>query len=183
IYNPATDRVVNSQRVRDAYPNNTIPLTAFDPVALKIQSFIPNANNGSSLINNYRPVYVNPNRSAVPSIKMDHNLSSTAKLSGFWSRITNRSPSADGLPFPITSSVPRDYSSDTYRINYDHSITPTMLGHVGIGLVRTIIFQPGTDYDVVSELGLRGTYTNMFPNMTTLSNAQGGMSATMGSGN
>ena len=37
-----------------------------------------------SLINNYRPVYVNPNRSAVPSVKLDHSLSSTAKLSGFF---------------------------------------------------------------------------------------------------
>src|SRR5579871_2359503 len=183
VYDPATDRLVNGQRVRDPYPNNVVPSSAFDPVATKIQNFIPLPNLGSGLINNYRPVFVNPNRSLVPSVKVDQNLSAKAKISGYWSRLTNNSPSADGLPFPITSAVPRDYSSDTYRINYDHTLTPTLLGHVGIGLVRTIIFQPGTDYDVVGQLGLRGTYTNMFPNITGLSATQGGMSAAMGSGN
>ena len=183
IYDPATDRVVNGQRVRDAYVGNIVPVAAFDPVAVKIQAFIPKANLGTGLINNYSPVYVNPNRSAVPSLKLDHNLSSKSKISGFWSRTSNQSPSADGLPFPITSSVPRDYDSNTYRINYDYTISPTVLAHVGVGLVRTIIFQPGTDYDVVKELGLKGTYATMFPNITGLSNGQGGMSATMGSGN
>ena len=183
IYDPGTDRLVGGQRVRDPYAGNLISPTFFDPVSTKIQNFIPTPNLSSSVISNYRPVYVNPNRSAVPSVKLDQNLSSAAKVSGFWSRITNNSPSADGLPFPITSSVPRDYSSDTYRINYDHTLTPTLLGHLGVGMLRTIIFQPGADYDPVSQLGLRGTYTNMFPNITGLSNAQGGMSATMGSGN
>jgi hypothetical protein len=126
---------------------------------------------------------VNPNRSAVPSLKLDHNLSAKSKISGFWSRTSNQSPSNDGLGYPITTAVPRDYTSNTVRINYDYTISPTVLAHLGVGLVRTIIFQPGADYDVVKELGLRGTYTNMFPNISGLSNAQGGMSAGMGSGN
>lgn len=182
IYDPLTDRVVNGLRYRDPFPNNAISLDRFDPVNAKVQSYIPLPGT-SDLINNYRPVYVNPNRSMVPSLKLDHNLSSTMKISGFWSRTANQSPSADGLPYPITTSVPRDYSSNTYRVNFDYTITPTVLLHMGAGLVRTIIFQPGTDYDVVGELGLTGTYTNMFPNITGLSNGQGGMSAGMGSGN
>ena len=36
IYNPATQRMVNGQVVRDPFPNNTIPLSQQDPVALAI---------------------------------------------------------------------------------------------------------------------------------------------------
>ena len=52
IYDPRTTRVVNGQVVRDPFPNNVIPQELFDPVALKIQSFIPTATR-PGLINNW----------------------------------------------------------------------------------------------------------------------------------
>ena len=52
IYDPRTTRVVNGQVVRDPFPNNVIPHELLDPVALKIQAFIPRATR-PGMINNW----------------------------------------------------------------------------------------------------------------------------------
>ena len=48
IYDPRTTRIVNGQVVRDPFPNNVIPTSLLDPVALRIQSLIPRPTTGSS---------------------------------------------------------------------------------------------------------------------------------------
>jgi hypothetical protein len=52
IYDPNTQRVVNGPVVRDPFPNNTIPASDIDPVALRIQSLIPQATS-TGVINNW----------------------------------------------------------------------------------------------------------------------------------
>ena len=44
IYDPRTTQVVNGQIVRDPFPGNVIPRELLDPVALKIQDYIPRAD-------------------------------------------------------------------------------------------------------------------------------------------
>src|SRR3984957_19682894 len=74
IYDPSTSRVVNGTIYTDPYPNNTIPLSQQDPVALKAQALIP-LPTSSGLINNYLPTYANPRVSGIPSVKIDHSFS------------------------------------------------------------------------------------------------------------
>src|SRR5262245_17671087 len=80
IYDPTTERVINGVRYRDPYPNNIIPPEKMDPVALKVQEYIPLPNR-PGLTNNYVPDEVNPRISQIPSRHIDHSLSAGLKLS------------------------------------------------------------------------------------------------------
>ncbi len=138
IYDPATQRAVNGTVVRDQFPGNQIPMARLDPVALKAQSFIPQPNQ-AGVINNYLPPYLNPRVSDIPSLKIDQLLGSKSKLSGYWARTNTNSPNApgfangDGMPTPITGARGTFITTHTIRLNYDYTITPTLLLHLGAG--------------------------------------------------
>ena len=179
VYDPATQRTYNGQIIRDPYPNNTVPLSAQDPVALAVQKLIP-LPTSSGLINNYLPVYRNPRLTFIPSVKVDYQLSATSKLSGYWSRTSTNSPNNNGLPFPI-NGVPSAIVSDTVRVNFDQTLSPTLLLHFGAGLLDTLVGQPVGAYNPMTGIGLTGTYSDLFPSIQGLSAPQGGM-ANMGAG-
>jgi hypothetical protein len=182
IYDPTTDRVVDGLRERDPFPNNTIPVSQMDPVALKVQSLIP-LPTSSGTINNYLPTYTNPKLTYIPSVKIDYSLSSRSKLSGYWSVSKSNTPNNTVLPAPITGGVPSDITAHTIRVNFDETLTPTLLLHFGAGLLDHHLNQQNPAYDPASQLGLTGTGTNLFPVINGLSAAQGGVSAGMGPGN
>jgi hypothetical protein len=184
IYDPATERIVNNVRLRDPFPNNKIPVDRFDPVAVKIQSMIPLPNFGApgASINNFLAPASNTNLTYIPSLKLDYSISPLAKLSGYWSRTYTMRPSGDGMPAPITSAQPREIVSNTVRINYDHTVSPTMLLHLGAGLVQTVDALLIPSYDPLGQLGLKGTNADAFPYLQTMSNGFGGFSGTMGPG-
>lgn len=177
IYDPKTLRLVNGVPYTDPYPNNTIPLTSLDPVALKIQSYIPLPTN-SLLINNFTPVYSNSRTTEIPSIKIDHSISATLKLSGYWSRTQTDSPNYSGLPYPIGVTVGSHVIADTYRVNIDYTITPTLLLHVGLGYIYNRQ-NPEVPRFNDSQIGFNGVNTSLFPYfsvLTTVSTGgQGGM--------
>jgi hypothetical protein len=165
IYDPRTTRTApDGSSVRDPFDGNVIPLSRMDPVATKIQSFIPLPRN-SALVNNYPiPAYLNFRHTTIPSLKLDHNISSTIKLAFYYSENRSYTPNADGLPAPITAAVPNDSVTRTTRINYDQSITPTMLLHLGVGLLylnQTYLSSPLDQ----STLGWGGNFSasQLFP--------------------
>ncbi len=136
IFDPTTTRTLaDGTSVRSPFANNMIAPTAIDPVAKKIQGYIPLPLN-NLLVNNYPiPAYGNYRHTILPSLKLDHNLSSTVKLAWYYAENRSYSPNADGLPAPITAATPNDSVTRTTRINFDETITPTMLLHVGVGLM------------------------------------------------
>ena len=87
IYDPRTTRLApNGQIVRDPFPGNLIPAALLDPVALKMQNYIPKATH-SGIINNWDQSFPAASRTLIPSIKVDHNFSSIGgKLSVYFSR-------------------------------------------------------------------------------------------------
>ena len=108
-----------------------------DPVALKIQNMFPMPTSGQ-LVNNYAiPAYRNFRHTTIPSVKIDHSLSPTIKISGYWQQTHTQSPSANGFiqsQIPWSAPEPTDTTNNTGRINYDQTIRPTLLLHLGIGL-------------------------------------------------
>ena len=109
-----------------------------DPVAVKIQAMLPQATNPTAKTNNYTiPSYSNFRHTTIPSFKLDHNLSSKIKLSAYYSYTHTVSPSANGFTQVFTTAQPSDTESQTTRINYDQTISPTMLLHLGVGLLTT----------------------------------------------
>jgi hypothetical protein len=179
IYDPASDFTANGLVYRNPYPGNIVPQSAIDPVAQKIQNLIP-LPTSNGLVNNYLPTYSNPKLSYIPSVKGDYLLSSKSKISGYWSLTRYKSPNHTVLPAPITGAIPADVTTNTIRLNFDQTLTPTMLLHFGSGLMDMHMFQPSPPYDPVSQLGLTGTNTNLFPVIGGLSSPQGGVSAGMG---
>ncbi len=183
IYDPTTQRTVNGQVVRDPFPNNTIPVTRFDPVAAKVQALIPLPNQ-TGLVNNAIFPYVSDRLTTAPSVKADHNLSNSKKLSFFFSEIktasqySNTTGGADGLPPLISAAIGTFITSHLYRLNYEYIITPAVLFHVGIGY-QDLFFSDDVvtlNYNSLAELGLKGATVNrMFPAFTGASNAQGGV--------
>ena len=137
VFDPAT-RTTNAagQLVETPFPNNTIPFSRMDPVALYLQSFFPAPNVAGALINNYNvPAYSNYEHTTIPSIKIDQSLNSKMKLSGYFSGTITNNPNHNGLPQAVSPVVPDADRSYTYRINFDETITPTLLFHAGIGLL------------------------------------------------
>ncbi|HEY7338825.1 MAG TPA: carboxypeptidase regulatory-like domain-containing protein [Bryobacteraceae bacterium] len=185
IYDPTTDYTVGGLRYRTPFLNNVIPPNRLDPVAVAIQNLIPQplGPNANQQINNYLPTYLNPKYTLIPSVKGDYQLGPKSKITGFWSLNRQDNPNNGLMPPPIRSSQPRLINSNTYRLNFDQTLTPTLLLHFGAGLVSTRINDHSDRFNSVTQLGLTGTYSTLFPVIGGLTGAQGGMSAGMGPGN
>ena len=148
IFDPNTTRTVNGATVRDPYVGNIIPKTDMDPVALKIQDMFPApvGTRATQAINNYEaPAYDNYRHTEIPSIKLDHNLSSMIKISGYYSQTRAYSPQVNDFQGPFTNSVIQDSVSHTVRINYDQSITPDHAAAFGRGTSVHHAAQPYPD--------------------------------------
>jgi hypothetical protein len=189
IYDPASNFTApNGKVVRTPFLNNAIPTNRFDPVALAIQNLIPlpAGPNANGLINNYLPAYNSIRHTDINSIKVDQMLSAKSKLSVFYSRTHTFSPysqavQGDGLPPEITDGRGNYDWVHTTRINYDYTITPTLLLHIGVGYVNQHgpnDYTPALDSFNPATIGLKGTFvTGRFPNITGLLSAvsTGGM--------
>jgi hypothetical protein len=168
IYDPArTYTAPNGMIVRDAFQGNIIPPERMDPVALKIQSFIP-APDTTGVTNNFHPSYPSKRVTTIPAFKIDHNLSSKQKLTFYWSRTATASQyspqfgASDGLPDQITQTRGTFIESHTERLNYDNSLSPTKLLHVGIGYQHNDFKDkaPLLNVDVLRDFGLKGATVN-----------------------
>ncbi|MEP6963071.1 MAG: TonB-dependent receptor, partial [Acidobacteriota bacterium] len=183
IYDPTSYRVVNGFPTRTLYPNQRVPLTSFDRVATNIQSQFPLPTN-NNLTNNYNiPAYTNYRHNTIPSIKIDHNLSSTMRISGYWGQTITNQPNANGFDaekYPWTGAQFNSYHNNTVRINFDDTLTPTLILHVGIGYFHQREPNPSNAYDQ-TKIGLPGPgsvnafpYANAYPTIGGLSNATAG---------
>ncbi|MFM2125804.1 MAG: hypothetical protein RL328_2255, partial [Acidobacteriota bacterium] len=191
IFDPATQAVAaNGRSYREAFPNNAIPVSRFDPIAVKILPLLPNPQgvnfSRGLLANNYQDMTDSSRVSAIPSIKLDQNVGSKGRLSFYWQRtntVTPRTPTGiDPLADNITASAISQSWGKTMRLNYDYTVTPRILLHLGAAW-NDSFFQlesPNNNYDALATLGLRGqTQAGYFPRIVTGVNAAdsiGGMS-------
>jgi hypothetical protein len=190
VFDPATEQTIGGRIYRNPYPGNVVPRSLLDPVALKIQALFPTPTNGN-LINNWIYDLPNPRIQNLPSLKLDHNIGSLTKITGYWSyQSTNDVPGNDPLPYPISGKRDKTAKGHTYRVNVDRTITPTFLVHVGSGFLR--FNNPDSSkpavlqFDAVKELGLNGATTTPagFPRLNGLFTTNfGGMNFGLGPSN
>ena len=182
VYDPRTTRLASDgSRIRDPLQGNIVPPELMDPVALKIQSLFPLPTN-DNVTNNYTiPGYSTFRHTTIPSFKIDHNISAKKHLSFYFSQTHTFSPMANGFTQGFTSAEPQDDVSYTTRINYDHTVSPRLLVHLGVGLLHTTHPAVPVSFDQ-NQLGwAKNFYVNEFPNITGLSNvAVGGTSLGLG---
>jgi hypothetical protein len=163
IFDPTTTRSINGVLVRDAFPNNIIPANRFDKVAVAVQNLIPAATSPNLVSLNYRPSFPNDRVTTNYSIKLDHQISSKAKISGLY--LTNWTSTqysqslngSEGLPATITATRGSFSRSRNWRLNFDYSLSSTRLLHLGAGLLLYQLddHSPTSNFDD-SSIGLTG---------------------------
>ena len=102
-----------------------IPLSLQDPVALAIQKLLP-LPNAPGDINNYNiPGYTSFQHTTNLSFKVDQSISSTIKISGYYSQLNTYSPNVNGGITPLAlGGTDTNQWNHTTRLNYDQTITP-----------------------------------------------------------
>jgi hypothetical protein len=157
IFDPNTRTIVNGSPVETPFPGNKIPANRFDPTALSIQNLfpLPNVPSVSGLNNYLAPGYSNFRHTTVPSLKIDHNINAKMKLAVYYSATHTESPQTNGFPQVWNSVIPQDILSQTARVNFDDTLTPTLLLHLGAGLLHTSFPQQTQTYDQAAN--------NLFP--------------------
>jgi hypothetical protein len=164
IFDPAsTFTAPNGALVRNPFPNNTIPLTRFDPVAVKILALVPGPQgaNAAQVGSNFLAPYDGSRRSYVPSIKVDHNLGSKLHFAFYFQKTSTSTPrtgtGADSLPDNITVSGTSGNAARTYRFNLDHTVTPRLLLHYTLGWNDSdFLLGPEAFVNIQQTLGLSG---------------------------
>jgi Carboxypeptidase regulatory-like domain/TonB dependent receptor len=147
VFDPSTRTIVNGVPTEMPFPNNTIPMSRFDPTAVLIQKMFPLPNNPSPVLNYSVPGYSDYRHTTIPSIKIDELLSSKLKLSGYYSATKTLSPQTNGFSQPYTTTIPQNSLAQTVRLNLDDTVTPTLLLHFGAGLLHTTNPSVNPTYD------------------------------------
>jgi hypothetical protein len=187
IFDPNTNTTVNGQITRTPFPNNVIPVSRLNAVALTIQNnWLPQPTNGN-LVNNWYQVAPSMEKRHIPSLKLDQNVGDKSKFSFYMSNyLYYANARNDALPAPITSTRNRKIFADTYELHYDYMATPTTVLHFGFGFVRgdhNDNYLPDSLAFVPASIGLNGSYTPGFPTINTLGNSTvGGFSTSYGMG-
>jgi hypothetical protein len=186
LYDSTTDRVQNSVTVRDVFPGNIIPKSRMDPVALNIQNLIPRPQIGNiQPINNFWNYTPTRKIMSIPSIKADQIIKN-ARISFYFSHErVDKDNGPDGWPYPISVWRYQQIYSNTTRLNYDQTLSPTIFNHMGVGLMwyRNPDEEVGKDYDA-SVLGIKGLLGIGFPqiainNINSTSNLKYGTGMTI----
>ena len=145
IFDPTTAHYVSSPLgsgiVESPFPNNTIPYSRMNPTSLKEQALFlaPNYGSPGLLTNNeLQPAYSNYRHTTIPSFKIDQNISSKMKVSGFYNNTYTYSPNSNGLPEVMAPVTDQNTRAQTIRINFDDTLSPTLLLHLGTGLVYDV---------------------------------------------
>ena len=164
IFDPSsTFTASNGALVRNPFPNNQIPVTSFDPVAVKILALVPQplGPNAAQAGINYLAPYVGSRRSYIPSIKVDQNLGSKLHAAFYFQKTSTSTPrtgtGADDLPDDITVSGTSGNAARTYRLNFDHTVTPRLLIHYTLGWNDSdFLLGPEDFVNIQQTLGLSG---------------------------
>jgi Carboxypeptidase regulatory-like domain/TonB dependent receptor-like, beta-barrel len=183
IFNPYSNYQFGGQTLRVPFANNTIPLSLQDSVAQAIQKLLPQPNaNLTSDLNNYSiPGYASFQHTTNFSVKLDQSISSTMKISGYYSQLETFSPNVNGGITPLAlGGTDTNQWNHTIRANFDQTITPTLLFHVGIGYFETSEPHVPPPFDQ-STIGLKGYQANqIMPDIGGISGQQGGYSPGFG---
>jgi Carboxypeptidase regulatory-like domain len=121
--------------VETPFPHNTIPFSRMDPSSLLYQKYFIAPTTAGLLNNSLQPAFSNYRHTTIPSFKIDQNVSSKIKISGYYSATWTYSPNANGYTNLQEPATPQVQHAQTVRLNYDQTITPTLLLHLGAGLL------------------------------------------------
>lgn len=143
IFDPSTTRrdPADPRRfLRDRFPNDTIPRERWNAVAVRMLDFIPRPNaagDPATGTNNYVTVAVNRIRKDTFSIRIDHNLNDSQRLSGRFS--FDRTPLIRPDVYGNIASPtfgPQVFTRQNLSLDYTTTYSPTLVGTVLYSFTR-----------------------------------------------
>lgn len=180
IYDPASGTGSNA---RTAFAGNQIPTPRIDPIAQKIQSYLPLPNR-PGIANNYYFVSSTPTTWTTYDGKIDYNLTANNRLTGsaLWVNQQQFSP-APTCPMDCNYNNQYEYQGQVTDV---WTLNPSMVNEARISTIRTYgtWFSPNQGQGYPAKLGLANPAADAFPtvniNGTVGSSISGGLSALLG---
>lgn len=170
--NPAFDEsspvtTSNLQYLRSQFPNNTIPTSRLDPVAMKALSYYPraNANAGPFFRNNYFVFSPEANQASGMIFKVDHTVAERHRLT-FNGSFTSGTALASRYFDTIADSSSNDRTYSARRGTIDWTFTKSA------STIHTLTFDAQSDLTVSGRegeqqalelIGLKGPLRDAFP--------------------
>lgn len=186
IYDPRSTQIdASGNASRTPFPGNIIPKSAFSSVTSKMLGFIPGAPLPGLANNAIAPLSSPSGDARTHGLKIDHAFSEKHHISGMYNSTDRpyiKSPGPSRLlPVGNTTAIAnynlQDVTTNIIRLNYDWTISPTLLNHIGFGFSRfrnpnfSLSYNQGWEQPNGGKLGLTGTQYDLFP--TVQFNTQG----------
>ena len=183
VYDPFSTRQDATQPggyVRTAVPNNRIPMSRMDPVALNLLKYMPLPNSvGNALTgtNNFVSNYSAPINKNDFSVRVDHSINDKQKIFARVSmnRTTNDRPplygAADAVAAPTAGDDRLLQTQDT--VNYSNVLSPALVLELSSSYLRYSLQRniPGINFDP-TQVGLPSYFNSLaqvgtpcFPNV------------------
>lgn len=131
IYDPASGTTT-----RTPFGGGVIPTNRFSKVSAAILPLIPDPTR-SSTTQNYDFVNTSALTDNHWSLKFDHNITANNRVSYYMSRQNQDIQGNASFPGPIGTGLGSSYQRpESYRVNHDYVISPTILLHTTYGFTR-----------------------------------------------
>ena len=160
---------------RQAFAGNRVPVSRFDPVAVKLMSFWPSPNspgtvtNAALQTNNWHTIGASTSPNDQIDIRIDHNFNDKLRMFG---RASNQAGLSSGFNAfgnpgapPGNGDGPVNYYNRNVTINGVYSISPTMILNFNYGFARDVSerlpFSQGT---LPSSLGFPKAFDSVIDN-------------------
>ena len=167
IYDPFT--LVNG--VKQPFPNNVIPVSRIDPVALAASAYwpLPNTPAGPNGANNFLAnSWSNLDRDIVVG-KLDHSFTDNDRVSAryYINNATTIANGSYGIPVSDPSATNTDVRIQSILGTYLHTFSPTLLNNFQISFMQRKFIQtrPGAGDNYAEQIGLAGVSDAAFPTL------------------
>jgi len=164
IYDPFTTRPnpSGSGYIRDAFPDNKIPQSRFDPVAVNTAKYYPMPNTTPSGLsnnqNNFAASSSKPLDMTQMDFRVDHVISAQQRIFGRYSTRLNDDRAAIFFPDDIKIAEGRINQEDHVHggvVDYTNTLSPTTILNARLGFARTLFIYANQGLGFVpSSLGL-----------------------------
>ncbi|MEO7142536.1 MAG: carboxypeptidase regulatory-like domain-containing protein [Bryobacteraceae bacterium] len=170
IYDPSTTERVNGAYTRQPFPNNIIPASELDPVALKVMNYYPLPNRPASNLagaNNFSGNEITRSPADFYMIKAEHNFSEKDKLSGYYMHVAGTS--SIGSIYPDKGAGdPADFAVNNSQYVYTswtHILSASQVNDLRFTYNDRVFHNEsqGLGGNYPSKLGLQGVPADAFP--------------------
>jgi hypothetical protein len=142
------------------FPNNTIPKSMLNPVALNLlNGYYPLPNVSGSSGYNYEILQPTPSNTNGFDARLDHYITSNQQV---YARFSWKNLLSDaGQAGPVNPLLPNDVDTEhdrSFIVSYNYTITPKMVNEFRFGFTNSLIYQqfPIEGAEADDSLGLTG---------------------------